>query len=209
MADPPATAGDGKSQRSVAFCTPPLSGVRCSPLVLMGLPSAAAAAAAAAADALLGAGNSSTAAGHSEGQGGRCWRRQWQERRQVGGGGGRVLAGRSRQSQALRDRLHMPSRAAALTVARWSRCPALRHIVLPRAAARLGHIASHVVPSMLPPRLLRTGGQRPPGECCSAAGLHGAPQAGPVASGVWILGVGLAPRALGRASSLGRSGRGL
>ena len=35
----PATAGEGRSQRSVAFCTPPLSGVRCRPLVLMGLPS--------------------------------------------------------------------------------------------------------------------------------------------------------------------------
>lgn len=53
----PATAGEGRSQRSVAFCTPPLRGVRCSPLVLIGLPSCCCCAAAAAA-ALLG-GNSS------------------------------------------------------------------------------------------------------------------------------------------------------
>ena len=77
----PATAGEGRSQRSVAFCTPPLSGVRCRPLVLMGLPSCWAAAAGPAAAAEPGAGNSSDLTAGRAGRGAAACAR-------VGSGGG-------------------------------------------------------------------------------------------------------------------------
>lgn len=103
QAGAPATAGEGRSQRSVAFCTPPLSGVRCRPLVLMGLPSCCAAAAAAA--LLAGAGNSSdvTAPGpirqacetERNSSGGDGSRR---------GGGGQTLAAGPPPAAATRDR---------------------------------------------------------------------------------------------------------
>lgn len=107
----PATAGDGRSQRSVAFCTPPLSGVRCSPLVLMGLPSAAAAAAAAAADALLGAGNSSTAAGH--GKRGARWTVLEAAVARAAAGGQRRRQGAGRAQPAIASTQRPPAHAIA------------------------------------------------------------------------------------------------